>query len=110
MWFTLTIILLSALCIILIRPSLFETDKETYTVNGANRNKPRQKGPTHKPTIKPAKPTNKWDGPKTDPRINKMLAESIINGKPLEITPEQAAEVIRIIETCHAENPLPVKF
>ena len=40
----------------------------------------------------------------------KMLAESIINGKPLEITPEQAAEVIRIIETCHAENPLPVKF
>ena len=64
MWFTLTIILLSALCIILIRPSLFETDKET---------------------IKPAKPTNKWDGPKTDPRINKMLAESITLLKNLNV-------------------------
>ncbi len=85
MWFTLTIILLSALCIILIRPSLFETDKETYTVNGPNRNKPRQKGPTHKPTLNPAKPINKWDGPKTDPRINKMLAECTALLKELNV-------------------------
>ena len=85
MWFTLTIILLSALCIILIRPSLFETDKETYTVNGPNRNKPRQKKPTHKPTLNPAKPTNKWDGPKTDTRINQMLAECITLLKNLNV-------------------------
>ena len=40
----------------------------------------------------------------------KMLADSILDGKPLDITPEHAAMVIGIIETCHAENPLPVKF
>ena len=66
MWFTLTIILLSALCIILIRPSLFETGNDT--VNRTRRN-------THKQN--PAKPSNKWDGPKTDTRINQMLAECI---------------------------------
>ena len=43
-------------------------------------------------------------------KFYKMLADSILNGQPLEIKPEYAAEVIRIIETCHAENPLPVKF
>ena len=85
MWFTLTIILLSALCIILIRPSLFETDKETYTVNGPNRNKPRQKGPTHKRTLNTAKPINKWDGPKTDARINQMLSECTALLKELNV-------------------------
>ena len=85
MWFTLTIILLSALCIILIRPSLFETEKETYTVNGPNRNKPRQKGPTHKRTLNTAKPINKWDGPKTDARINQMLSECTALLKELNV-------------------------
>ena len=60
MWFTLTIILLSVLCIILIRPSLFETDKDTKT-------------------------SNKWDGPKTDTRINQMLAECITLLKNLNV-------------------------
>ena len=39
-----------------------------------------------------------------------MLYETIINGKELRITPEMAAEVVRIIEICHAQNPLPVKY
>ena len=39
-----------------------------------------------------------------------MLAGSILDKKALDIKPEYAAEVIRIIEACHAENPLPVKF
>ena len=81
MWFTLTIILLSALCIILIRPSLFETDKDTYTVKGPNRNKPGRNTPKQKPT----NPTNKWDGPKTDTHINQMLAECITLLKNLNV-------------------------
>lgn len=39
-----------------------------------------------------------------------MMYEKIMNGKELAIKPEMAAQVIRVIETCHAENPLPVKF
>ena len=39
-----------------------------------------------------------------------MLYAAIMEGKPLEITPEQAALAIGIIEACHAENPMPVKF
>lgn len=39
-----------------------------------------------------------------------MLYATIMEGKPLEISPEMASEVIRVIEICHAQNPLPVKF
>ena len=39
-----------------------------------------------------------------------MLYESVMNGAPLAITPEMAAEVIRVIEICHAQKPLPVKY
>ena len=39
-----------------------------------------------------------------------MLHNTIIHGAPLEVTPEMASEVVRIIEVCHAQNPLPVKF
>ena len=39
-----------------------------------------------------------------------MMYDTIINGKPLKVTPEMAAEVVRIIEICHAQNPLPVKY
>lgn len=40
----------------------------------------------------------------------KMLYNTVMLGKPLEITPEMAAKVISVIETCHAQNPLPVKY
>ena len=39
-----------------------------------------------------------------------MMRAHIKEGKELTITPQMAAEVIRVIETCHATNPLPVKF
>ena len=39
-----------------------------------------------------------------------MLYETLENGKPLTITPGQAAEIIRIIETIHAHNPLPTLY
>ena len=39
-----------------------------------------------------------------------MLYDTVINGAPLAIQAEHAAQVIRIIETCHAHNPLPLKY
>ncbi len=40
----------------------------------------------------------------------KMLHDAILEGKPLTVTPEMAAQTVRIIEACHAENPLSVEF
>ncbi|MBE6626405.1 MAG: Gfo/Idh/MocA family oxidoreductase [Ruminococcaceae bacterium] len=40
----------------------------------------------------------------------KMLSDAILLGKEPAVTPEMAADVIRIIEACHAENPLSVEF
>ena len=34
----------------------------------------------------------------------------ITEGKPMTVTPEMAARVVGVIETIHAQNPLPVKF
>ena len=39
-----------------------------------------------------------------------MLYRSVMEGAPLDITPEMAAKVIAVIEQCHAENPLSVCF
>ena len=39
-----------------------------------------------------------------------MLYRSILENAPLEITPEMAAQVIGVIETAHAQNPMPVLF
>jgi len=39
-----------------------------------------------------------------------MLYAALREGKPLYITPEMASRVVQIIETCHALNPLPVKY
>ena len=72
MWFIVTIVLLAALCAVIITPSIFKMDTD---------DEPRRNTPKQKPT----KPTNKWDGPKTDPRINKMLAECITLLKNLNV-------------------------
>lgn len=40
----------------------------------------------------------------------RMMYNTILEGAPLTITPEYAAQAISVIEACHAENPLPVKF
>ncbi|MBQ9797319.1 MAG: Gfo/Idh/MocA family oxidoreductase [Clostridia bacterium] len=39
-----------------------------------------------------------------------MLYASIMEGKPLDVTPEKAGKVIEIIEAVHAQNPLPVIY
>lgn len=39
-----------------------------------------------------------------------MLYRAILEGAKPEITPEMAAQVIGVIEACHAQNPLPVLF
>ena len=39
-----------------------------------------------------------------------MMYNTVMNNEALLITPENAAQVIRIIEACHAQNPLPLKF
>ena len=42
--------------------------------------------------------------------LYKQLYYKIIEGTPMEVTPEMAAAVISVIETAHAENPMPLKF
>lgn len=42
--------------------------------------------------------------------LYRMLHKTLTEGAPLEVTPEQAAKIIGVIETVHAQNPLPVKF
>jgi predicted dehydrogenase len=39
-----------------------------------------------------------------------MLYQSVMLGSTLDIGPEKAARVISVIEQCHAENPLPIRF
>ena len=39
-----------------------------------------------------------------------MLYNKLTEGTPLTVTPEHAATIIQIIETAHAQNPLPKKF
>lgn len=39
-----------------------------------------------------------------------MLYKAVMLGQEPKVTPEHAAQVISVIETCHAQNPLPVKF
>lgn len=38
------------------------------------------------------------------------IYDKITSGKQMSVTPQMAARVISIIETVHAENPLPLKF
>ena len=42
--------------------------------------------------------------------LYKQLYYKITEGTPMEVTPEMAAAVISVIETAHAENPMPLKF
>ena len=43
-------------------------------------------------------------------KFYKMLYASVMEGAALAIPPTYAAQVISVIEQCHAANPLPVKF
>ncbi len=43
-------------------------------------------------------------------KFYKMMYVNIKDGKPLTVTPEMAADIIRVIEAVHGENPIPVAF
>jgi len=56
---------------------------------------------------------NKVEGSSFDVAVldfYRMMQRAILEGAPLEITAEMAAQVIGVIEACHAQNPLPVLF
>ena len=40
----------------------------------------------------------------------KMLYNKIVDGTPMQITPEMVAQIINVIEKVHADSPLPVKY
>jgi hypothetical protein len=42
--------------------------------------------------------------------LYRQLYYKITEGKPMTVTPEQAAQIVSVIETVHAENPLPLKY
>lgn len=73
MWFTIILIFISALCAVFITPSLFETQKDT--VHEPRRNAPKTG----------RKPVTKKKNPKTDARINQMLAECTALLKELNV-------------------------
>ena len=43
-------------------------------------------------------------------KLYEQLYFKITEGKDMTVTPEMAAAVISVVETAHAENPLPLKF
>jgi hypothetical protein len=42
--------------------------------------------------------------------LYEQLYFKLTEGKPMTVTPEMAAAVISVIETVHAQNPLPLKY
>lgn len=42
--------------------------------------------------------------------LYRQLYEKITKGTPMTVTPEMAADIISVIESAHAQNPLPVKY
>jgi predicted dehydrogenase len=43
-------------------------------------------------------------------RFYTRLHESLVDGRPLAVTPAQVRRQIAVIEECHRQNPLPVRF
>lgn len=57
--------------------------------------------------------SNKFDGTPFNvaaDRFYRELYAKITEGKEMYVTPEIAADIIGIIETVHAQNPLPIKY
>ena len=42
--------------------------------------------------------------------LYEQLYHRITEGRPMEVTPEMAAAIVSVIETVHAQNPLPLKY
>ncbi|MBQ7090215.1 MAG: Gfo/Idh/MocA family oxidoreductase, partial [Clostridia bacterium] len=43
-------------------------------------------------------------------RLYEQLYFKITEGKPMTVTPQMAAEIISVVEQCHAADPLPLKY
>ena len=43
-------------------------------------------------------------------KLYEQLYFKITEGREMTVTPEMAAQIISVIETVHAENPLPIKY
>ena len=43
-------------------------------------------------------------------KLYDQLYYKITEGRPMTVTPEMASAVISVIETVHAQNPLPLKY
>lgn len=43
-------------------------------------------------------------------KFYEMMYAAITEDKPMSVSPEMAAQIVGVIETAHAQNPLPVKF
>jgi predicted dehydrogenase len=55
----------------------------------------------------------KFDGTAFDVGTASLYSQlyfKITEGTPMTVTPEMAADIISIIETVHAQNPLPLKY
>jgi hypothetical protein len=44
------------------------------------------------------------------PKFYENLYYALTEQKDLLVSPEQAARIVNVIETIHAENPLPLKY
>lgn len=96
--------------------------KMKYIVEGENPDRPVQRGfladaegyPIYcREQLITHEEEGKFDGTAFDvgtESLYRMLHKNLTEGTPLTVTPEQAAKVINVIETVHAQNPLPVKF
>ena len=42
--------------------------------------------------------------------LYRQLYYKLTEGKPMDVTPEMASDIIGVIETAHAQNPMPIKF
>lgn len=57
--------------------------------------------------------TEKFDGTAFDVGTAKLYEQiyfKITDGKEMTVTPEMASDIISVIETVHAQNPLPLKY
>ena len=43
-------------------------------------------------------------------RLYEQLYYKITEGREMTVTPEMAADIISVIETVHAQNPLPLRY
>lgn len=42
--------------------------------------------------------------------LYKQLYFKLTEGRSMDVTPEMARDIIGVIETIHAQNPLPIKY